>query len=105
MAGSVTDGIMASKAVEVGWRDLQLCESKFWEILNSYKVSSMAGLQEMKKPDFRRRYSTKAAKVFTGNWYSQQQDHEVMAQYKQEYLGSYVGREQKAKEMEVQGRV
>ncbi|KQL60173.1 hypothetical protein AAES_10225 [Amazona aestiva] len=54
MAGSVADGVMASKAVEVGQRVLHLCESKFGEILNSYKVSNMAGLQETKKPDWRR---------------------------------------------------
>lgn len=53
LAGSVADGIMASKAVEFGQRDSQLHASKLGEILNSYKVSSTAALGEMKKLDWR----------------------------------------------------
>lgn len=53
LAGRVANSIMASKAVESGQRDSQLCESRLGEILNSYKVSSMAGLEEMKKLDWR----------------------------------------------------
>ena len=53
LAGSVADGIMASKAIEFGQRDSQLHASKLGEILNSYKVSSTAALGEMKKLDWR----------------------------------------------------
>ena len=53
LAGSMANGIMASKAGEVGQRDSELCESKLGEILNSYKVSSMAGLEHLKKLDWR----------------------------------------------------
>lgn len=46
LAGSVADGIMASK---VG----RGTHSKLGKILNSYKVSRMSGLEEMKKLDWR----------------------------------------------------
>lgn len=53
LAGSVADDIVASKAVEVGHRDSHLRDRKLGENLNSYKASSMAGLEEMKTLDWR----------------------------------------------------
>lgn len=61
LAGSMADGTMASKAVEIGQRDCSFMWA-IWErdlgaileILNSYKVSSTDGLEKRKKFDWRR---------------------------------------------------
>lgn len=45
----MADDMVASNAVKVGQWDSQLCEGKFGEILNCYKVSTMGDWEETKK--------------------------------------------------------